>query len=120
MPLGGRGFLFSRVSPCKEDFRTKNYTIITSKCKGPVYPKKACCAAFLEFACPMADLINDMRNDCAILIAEMGHMILTVLSNIESMWECPNGTQFKNKANHMPCDNRIIILIIILEIKLKG
>ncbi|KAK8489562.1 hypothetical protein V6N11_037047 [Hibiscus sabdariffa] len=53
---------------CKEDFRTKNYTIITSKCKGPEYPKKACCAAFLEFVCPMADLINDMRNDCAILM----------------------------------------------------
>lgn len=42
-----------------------NYTIITSQCKGPKYPPKKCCSAFKEFACPYADQLNDLRNDCA-------------------------------------------------------
>ncbi|RRT35342.1 hypothetical protein B296_00056846 [Ensete ventricosum] len=42
-----------------------NYTIITSKCKGPQYPAKLCCDAFKEFACPYADQLNDETNDCA-------------------------------------------------------
>jgi hypothetical protein len=42
-----------------------NYTIITSKCKGPKYPSDLCCGAFKEFACPYADVLNDLTNDCA-------------------------------------------------------
>ncbi|KAL0688760.1 hypothetical protein Bca4012_088437 [Brassica carinata] len=48
-----------------EDFASKNYTIITSKCKGPNYPAKACCSAFKDFACPFAEALNDEKADCA-------------------------------------------------------
>jgi hypothetical protein len=47
------------------NFEFLNYTIITSKCKGPLYPADACCGAFTEFACPYVDVINDLTNDCA-------------------------------------------------------
>jgi hypothetical protein len=50
---------------CPVNFEFLNYTVITSKCKGPQYPAVACCAAFTEFACPYADDINDLTNDCA-------------------------------------------------------
>ena len=50
---------------CTIDFQNQNYTIITSRCKGPRYPPKQCCDAFLEFACPFADAINDLKTDCA-------------------------------------------------------
>jgi hypothetical protein len=47
------------------NFEFLNYTIITSKCKGPQYPAALCCSAFKEFACPYADQLNDGTNDCA-------------------------------------------------------
>ncbi|CAL5341529.1 unnamed protein product [Camellia sinensis] len=47
------------------DFEFKNYTIITSQCKGPKYPPNIWCAAFKEFACPYVDELNDLTNDCA-------------------------------------------------------
>nr|6A5E_C Chain C, GPI-anchored protein LLG2 [Arabidopsis thaliana]6A5E_D Chain D, GPI-anchored protein LLG2 [Arabidopsis thaliana] len=50
---------------CKEDFANKNYTIITSRCKGPNYPANVCCSAFKDFACPFAEVLNDEKNDCA-------------------------------------------------------
>ncbi|KAL5207679.1 hypothetical protein ABZP36_032114 [Zizania latifolia] len=53
------------LSDCPVDFEFQNYTIITSKCKGPQFPPKLCCDAFKEFACPFTDYINDLSNDCA-------------------------------------------------------
>lgn len=50
---------------CAVNFEFQNYTIITSQCKGPQYPPKLCCGAFKEFACPFAEDINDLTNDCA-------------------------------------------------------
>ncbi|CAL5405208.1 unnamed protein product [Camellia sinensis] len=50
---------------CPVDFEFKNYTIITSQCKGPKYPPNIWCAAFKEFACPYVDELNDLTNDCA-------------------------------------------------------
>lgn len=50
---------------CSVNFEFLNYTIITSRCKGPTYPPDACCGAFKEFACPYADVLNDLTNDCA-------------------------------------------------------
>ncbi|KAL1292524.1 hypothetical protein HN51_053110 [Arachis hypogaea] len=50
---------------CSVNFEFANYSIITSKCKGPNYPPKECCGAFKEFACPYADVLNDLQNDCA-------------------------------------------------------
>ncbi|KAI3810156.1 hypothetical protein L1987_19766 [Smallanthus sonchifolius] len=49
-----------------------NYTIITSRCKGPQYPPEPCCDAFKEFACPYTDDINDLSNNCS---AQMFHYI---------------------------------------------
>ncbi|KAF3531453.1 hypothetical protein DY000_02038722 [Brassica cretica] len=63
-PATSRALLQAKT-PCKEDFASKNYTIITSKCKGPNYPAKACCSAFKDFACPFAEALNDEKADCA-------------------------------------------------------
>lgn len=53
------------LSGCPVNFEFLNYTIILSKCKGPQYPPKFCCSALTEFACPFADELNDVSNDCA-------------------------------------------------------
>ncbi|EOA17504.1 hypothetical protein CARUB_v10005837mg [Capsella rubella] len=63
-PSTSRALLQARAT-CKEDFASKNYTVITSKCKGPNYPAKVCCSAFKDFACPFAEAINDEKTDCA-------------------------------------------------------
>ncbi|KAG6469240.1 hypothetical protein ZIOFF_073946 [Zingiber officinale] len=60
----GRSLLQAQTS-CPIDFENLNYTIITSKCKGPQYPANFCCTAFKEFACPYVDQLNDAANDCA-------------------------------------------------------
>lgn len=57
--------LFGLYADCPVNFENQNYTIITSKCKGPNYPGKSCCNALKDFACPFADAINDLKNDCA-------------------------------------------------------
>lgn len=62
--LTGRHLLQAKKG-CSVNFEFLNYTIITSKCKGPKYPRKECCGSFKEFACPYADVINDLTNDCA-------------------------------------------------------
>uniref|UniRef100_A0A7N0TJK4 GPI-anchored protein LLG1-like domain-containing protein n=1 Tax=Kalanchoe fedtschenkoi TaxID=63787 RepID=A0A7N0TJK4_KALFE len=56
---------FMSLASCSEDFENKNYTVITSQCKGPRYSADACCNALKTFACPFADLINDETNNCA-------------------------------------------------------
>ncbi|KAL3509383.1 hypothetical protein ACH5RR_028784 [Cinchona calisaya] len=60
----GRTLLQAKAS-CSINFETQNYTIITSQCKGPNYAPKLCCDAFKEFACPFAEQVNDLKNDCA-------------------------------------------------------
>ncbi|KAI3456743.1 hypothetical protein Pfo_013406 [Paulownia fortunei] len=57
--------LLQAKKPCPVNFEFQNYTIITSKCKGPQYPPNLCCSALKEFACPYADDLNDLTNDCA-------------------------------------------------------
>ncbi|RAL37816.1 hypothetical protein DM860_000510 [Cuscuta australis] len=44
---------------CPISFEFKNYTIITSQCRGPHYPPKQCCDAFVRFACPFAPYLNN-------------------------------------------------------------
>ncbi|KAK2651107.1 hypothetical protein Ddye_018596 [Dipteronia dyeriana] len=61
----GRTLLQTKTK-CTEDFENKNYTVITSQCKGPQYPTDECCEALKEFACPFVDKINDLTNDCSI------------------------------------------------------
>ncbi|PSS14459.1 GPI-anchored protein [Actinidia chinensis var. chinensis] len=60
----GRTLLQAKTA-CTEDFESKNYTIITSQCKGPKYQATSCCAALKKFACPFSDKINDLKTDCA-------------------------------------------------------
>ncbi|XLU30796.1 hypothetical protein S245_066862, partial [Arachis hypogaea] len=55
---------------CFVNFEFANHTIITSKCKGPNYPPKECYGAFKEFACPYADVLNDLQNDIYLRIQE--------------------------------------------------
>ncbi|XP_078166054.1 GPI-anchored protein LLG1-like [Carex rostrata] len=64
MQGSGRSLLQAKTS-CSVNFEFLNYTIITSKCKGPQYPAALCCLALKEFACPYADQLNDGTNDCA-------------------------------------------------------
>lgn len=47
------------------NFEFQDYTIITNQCKGPKYQPDLCCPAFKKFACPFADDLNDLTNDCA-------------------------------------------------------
>ncbi|KAF7141949.1 hypothetical protein RHSIM_Rhsim06G0234800 [Rhododendron simsii] len=63
----GRSLLQAKT-PCPSNFEYLNYTIITSQCKGPLYPANVCCAAFLELACPYAAEIDDLTNDCATIL----------------------------------------------------
>ncbi|KAL2466995.1 LORELEI-LIKE-GPI-ANCHORED PROTEIN 1 [Abeliophyllum distichum] len=60
----GRNLLQAK-KPCPVNFEFQNYTIITSKCKGPLYPPKLCCPALKDFSCPFVDDLNDLTNDCA-------------------------------------------------------
>ncbi|XP_023525702.1 GPI-anchored protein LLG1-like isoform X4 [Cucurbita pepo subsp. pepo] len=58
-------FLNELVSACPVSFEFLNYTIITSKCKGPLYSPKLCCSALTELSCPYVDVMNDMTTLCA-------------------------------------------------------
>ncbi|KAG7534416.1 hypothetical protein ISN45_Aa08g019750 [Arabidopsis thaliana x Arabidopsis arenosa] len=60
----GRNLLQTKKT-CPVNFEFMNYTVITSKCKGPKYPPKECCGAFKDFACPYTDQLNDLSSDCA-------------------------------------------------------
>ncbi|XP_008796546.1 GPI-anchored protein LLG1-like [Phoenix dactylifera] len=60
----GRSLLQTK-SNCPVNFEFQNYTVVTSKCKGPHYAVNLCCAAFKEFACPFAEQLNDVSNNCA-------------------------------------------------------
>ena len=46
-------------------FEGANYTVITNRCKGPLYPPSLCCAALKDFACPYTTYINDVTTNCA-------------------------------------------------------
>ncbi|XP_038714112.1 GPI-anchored protein LLG1-like [Tripterygium wilfordii] len=57
--------LLQAKKKCPVNFEGMNYTIVTSMCKGPQYPADKCCSGLKEFACPHADEVSDMTNDCA-------------------------------------------------------
>ncbi|GJM86676.1 hypothetical protein PR202_ga02560 [Eleusine coracana subsp. coracana] len=86
------------LSGCPVNFEFQNYTIITSKCKGPKFPADKCCSAFLEFACPFRDYINDESNDCA----------STMFSYINLYGKYPPGlfaNECKGDKNGLPCSD---------------
>ncbi|XP_037418583.1 GPI-anchored protein LLG1-like isoform X2 [Triticum dicoccoides] len=61
----GRRSLLQTKRDCPMDFESQNYTIITSRCKGPQSPPTECCDAFKKFACPFASYINNQSTNCA-------------------------------------------------------
>lgn len=58
-------YCFIPLLDCPVNFEFMNYTIIIRQCKGPRYPANLCCGALKEFACPYADDLNDLTNDCS-------------------------------------------------------
>ncbi|KAM0942537.1 putative GPI-anchored protein LORELEI [Dioscorea sansibarensis] len=60
--------LLQATQKCPLNFEFANYTILTSKCKGPDYPAKQCCAALGDFACQYAKFINDPSYDCSAIM----------------------------------------------------
>ncbi|KAK3158945.1 hypothetical protein QOZ80_2AG0143780 [Eleusine coracana subsp. coracana] len=93
----GRSLLQAKKS-CPVNFEFQNYTIITSKCKGPKFPADKCCSAFLEFACPFRDYLNDESNDCA----------STMFSYINLYGKYPPGlfaNECKGDKNGLPCSD---------------
>ncbi|TVU28307.1 hypothetical protein EJB05_19820 [Eragrostis curvula] len=93
----GRSLLQAKKS-CPENFEFQNYTIITSKCKGPKFPADKCCSSFLEFACPFKDYLNDDSSDCA----------STMFSYINLYGKYPPGlfaSECKGDKNGLPCAN---------------
>ncbi|XP_073365664.1 GPI-anchored protein LLG1-like [Aegilops tauschii subsp. strangulata] len=59
---------------CPVTFEGANYTLITSKCKGPLYQPALCCAALAEFACPYDTYINDLATNCAATMFSLIHL----------------------------------------------
>ncbi|KAL8135495.1 GPI-anchored protein LLG1-like [Apium graveolens] len=57
--------LLQAKKDCPINFEFKNYTIITSQCKGPNYQPNPCCDSLKEFACPYTDELNDLSNTCS-------------------------------------------------------
>ncbi|KMS98479.1 hypothetical protein BVRB_4g091740 [Beta vulgaris subsp. vulgaris] len=57
--------LLQVLKDCPIDVENLNYTVITSKCKGPRYPPNLCCEAYRELACPYSVEVNDLTNNCA-------------------------------------------------------
>ncbi|RCV12168.1 hypothetical protein SETIT_2G248000v2 [Setaria italica] len=60
----GRSLLQAKKD-CPVSFEGANYTIITSRCKGPLYQPALCCGALKDFACPYSTYINDVTTTCA-------------------------------------------------------
>ncbi|XP_075503070.1 GPI-anchored protein LLG1-like isoform X2 [Primulina tabacum] len=58
----GERRLLQRRTPCPASFEFQNYTIITSKCKGPEYPPDLCCSSFKEFACLFASICREGKD----------------------------------------------------------
>ncbi|KFK29164.1 hypothetical protein AALP_AA7G097800 [Arabis alpina] len=62
--VSGRNLLQAKKK-CEVHFEYMDYKVITKRCKGPAFPARECCAAFIEFACPYVNQINDLNSDCA-------------------------------------------------------
>lgn len=60
----GRSLLQTKKD-CPVSFEGANYTVITSRCKGPLYQPTLCCGALKDFACPYSTYINDVSTKCA-------------------------------------------------------
>ncbi|EMS49601.1 hypothetical protein TRIUR3_12870 [Triticum urartu] len=72
---GGAGrSLLQAKKECPVTFEGANYTLITSKCKGPLYQPALCCAALTEFACPYDTYINDVATNCAATMFSLIHL----------------------------------------------
>ncbi|TVU09973.1 hypothetical protein EJB05_43473 [Eragrostis curvula] len=62
----GRSLLqVKKGDDCPVSFEGANYTLVTSRCKGPLYQPSLCCGALKDFACPYSTYINDVSTNCA-------------------------------------------------------
>ncbi|CAN1351288.1 GPI-anchored protein LLG3 [Linum perenne] len=57
--------LLQMKKQCNVSFESMDYTILTTQCKGPSYPRRQCCDALKEFACPYTNEINNPGTNCA-------------------------------------------------------
>ncbi|GLT83773.1 hypothetical protein SLE2022_020440 [Rubroshorea leprosula] len=127
--------LLQAPKECPVNFEVLNYTIITSKCKGPTYPASSCCAALKEFACPYTDQINDLSNNCATTmfsyISQNGHYPPGLFSSVCKEGKlglaCPADSPSAKSAtaNHAggicsPSISRLLLIIVGLLFKLLG
>ncbi|CAL1406578.1 unnamed protein product [Linum trigynum] len=62
---GPNRVLLQLKKACNVSFQDMDYTILTTQCKGPLYPKNQCCDALKQFACPYTNEINDASTNCA-------------------------------------------------------
>merc|ERR1719492_315179 len=53
------------IAECPVDFGKKNYTVLTSQCKGPNYTPKGCCRPLKQLICPVVDHFNNLNTNCA-------------------------------------------------------
>ncbi|CAI0460974.1 unnamed protein product [Linum tenue] len=97
-----------------------DYTILTTQCKGPLYPKDQCCNALKLFACPYTNEINDASTNCA----------QTMFSYINLYGKYPAGLfantfkegnhgldcEARRKNNAVPANNHFFLLPLVLEI----
>ncbi|CAM0906224.1 unnamed protein product [Alopecurus aequalis] len=66
--------LLQTKKDCPVTFEGANYTLLTSRCKGPLYQPALCCAALVDFACPYGVYINDASTNCAATMFSMIHL----------------------------------------------
>ncbi|XP_051215403.1 GPI-anchored protein LLG1 [Lolium perenne] len=69
----GRSLLQTKKD-CPVTFEGANYTLITSRCKGPLYQPALCCSALADFACPYGIYINDQSTNCAATMFSLIHL----------------------------------------------
>ncbi|XP_072968550.1 GPI-anchored protein LLG1-like isoform X2 [Typha angustifolia] len=105
---------------CPRSFEFLNYTILTSKCKAPQYPPLPCCSAFKEFACPLADLLNDGTYTCASDIFSYIHsngnfpggLFADECSDVKDGISCPQNT---TNVNGGSSDQRLSIALLLVS-----
>ncbi|KAI3887817.1 hypothetical protein MKW92_035191 [Papaver armeniacum] len=104
--------LLQLTKDCPVDFENKKYTVITSQCKGPLYPPKQCCSALKEFACPCADELNDLSIVCS----------STMFSYITRIGGYPPGSSNPNPNRgsvvSQCCSSSAFLLIVVIGVLL--
>ena len=121
--------LLQNLKECPISFEFANYAIVTSKCKGPQYPEKKCCQAFVEFACPYSQYINDLTTACANSMFSYLHLngrfptglFASECKGDKAGLECPDGSlssKDQGISGVPPHLNPLACLIVLLFVAL--